>query len=61
VGGRESQRRLLRGGGKYLGTATLPLHIAAEEAWMSINPVHVTAARLRLLLNTKEYSLGGGP
>jgi len=27
------------------GTTILPLHFAAEEAWMSIEPRHGTAAR----------------
>jgi hypothetical protein len=30
-----------------------PLHWAAEEAWMSIEAVRGTAARLRMLLNVK--------
>jgi len=40
-------------GGENWGTATLPLHRAAEEAWMSINPFHRIAARLRMLPNLK--------
>jgi hypothetical protein len=43
------------------GTAILPLQLAAKEAWMSINAVLVTAARLRFLLNLKGIRLGGGP
>jgi hypothetical protein len=34
--GLESHRRILLGGENW-GTATLPLHMAEEEAWMSIN------------------------
>jgi hypothetical protein len=34
-------------------TAILPLQLAAKEAWMSIMPLHLTAARLRFLLNVK--------
>ncbi len=37
------------------GTTILPLHFAAEEAWMSIKPLHVTAARLRFLLDVNGY------
>jgi len=36
------------------GTAIQSLHLATEEAWMSINAVHVIAARLRFLLNLKS-------
>jgi hypothetical protein len=36
--------------GVNLGLATLPLPWAAEEAWMSINAVRGTAARLRFEL-----------
>jgi hypothetical protein len=39
-------------------TAILPLHLAAQEAWMSINAVLVTAARLPMLLNLKMLGLG---
>jgi len=35
------------------GTAILPLQFAAKEAWMSINPVLVTAARLRFGMTLK--------
>ena len=41
--------------------ATLPPHLAAEEAWMSINAVHVTATRLRFGITLKGHSVGGGP
>ena len=34
-------------------TAILLLHLAAKEAWMSINPVLVTAARLRFGMTLK--------
>jgi hypothetical protein len=43
----------LRLGGEFENTATLPLPWAAEEAWMSINTVLVTAARLRFGMNVK--------
>ena len=46
-------------GGVILGTAILPLPLAAQEAWMSINPRLRIAARLRLLLNVKSLGLGG--
>lgn len=36
-------------------TAVLLLHIATEEARMSINAVHGTAACLRFQLNVQEY------
>src|SRR5262245_2780981 len=42
-------------GGKFSSTATLPLHIAAEEAWMSIKPLHRIAARVRFWLNVKSF------
>jgi hypothetical protein len=32
---------------KYVGAATLPLHIAAEEAWMSINGMQPARKRPR--------------
>jgi hypothetical protein len=41
------------------GTAILPLHLAAKEAWMSINAVLVTAARVRFGVNQKSCGLGG--
>ena len=34
-----------------MGRATIPLHGAAEEAWMSISAVHVTAAQFGLYMN----------
>jgi hypothetical protein len=37
------------------GTAILPLHLAAEEAWMSITVLHRIAARWRFLLKLKGY------
>src|SRR5262249_58518285 len=43
------------------GIATLPLHWAAEEAWMSIKPVLVTAARVRFGMNLEQLRLGGRP
>ena len=33
------------------GTAILLLHLAAEEAWMSINSFHRIAARLRFCIS----------
>ena len=44
-----------------MGTATILLQLAAEEAWMSIKPVHVTAARVWFGLNVKSLGVGGGP
>jgi len=41
-------------GVEFVASATLPLLHAAEEAWMSINPLHPTAARERILLNPKS-------
>ena len=38
-------------GGEFSSTATLPLHRAAEEAWMSINTRHCIAARLRFCIS----------
>jgi hypothetical protein len=46
-------------GDEFESTATLPPHLAAEEAWMSINPLHRIAARLRFLLNLKSLGSGG--
>jgi hypothetical protein len=37
----------LRGGVEFVATASLPLQLAAEEAWMSIIVLHRIAARLR--------------
>jgi hypothetical protein len=45
--------------GVILGLATLPPHTAEEEAWMSINPLHRIAARLRFLLNLTSLGSGG--
>jgi hypothetical protein len=51
--GVESHRRLPPWGGENLGTATLPLHLVAEEAWMSINALHRIATRVRFGVNLK--------
>src|SRR5262249_12925896 len=40
-------------GGENLGTATLPLHGAVEEAWMSITALHRIAARWRFGTSAK--------
>jgi hypothetical protein len=40
---------------KYLGTATLPLPIAAEEAWMSIMALERTAHSARFFTRRRLY------
>ena len=42
VGGCKISSQASSLGGKFSSTATLPLHIAAEEAWMSIKALQPT-------------------
>ena len=48
-------------GGEFESTATLPLHLAAEEAWMSINPAPGDAAPLAVLSERERSRLGPRP
>jgi len=50
----------LRGDGfVWYSHPTAALQLAAKEAWMSINPLHRIAARLRFGVNLKGFGLGG--